>query len=95
LYIAIDSRFLCEKGTRKIEVIHLNFPSSEAVLDWNGMAFEKMENLKILIIKNGHFSQGARNLPKSLTVFEWERCSLKSPSFRVLNKVNEINLFFN
>jgi hypothetical protein len=82
------------KGTRKIEIIHLNSPSSEAAIDWNGKAFKKMKNLKILIIKNGHFSQGARNLPTILRVLEWERCPLKSPSFWFLDKVNEIISFF-
>jgi hypothetical protein len=72
----------------------LNSPSSEAVVDWNGKAFKKMKNLKILIIKNGHFSQGARNLPKSLRVLDWERCPSKSLSW-LLNKVKEIISLFN
>ncbi|KAK2351446.1 disease resistance protein RUN1 [Trifolium repens] len=73
-------------GTRKIEIIHLNSPSSEAVVDWNGKAFKKMKNLKTLIIKDGHFSQGARNLPKKLRVLEWKRCPLNSLSFWFLIK---------
>jgi hypothetical protein len=85
---------LCGKGTRKIEIIHLNSPSSEAVVDWNGKAFKKMKHLKTLIIKNGHFSQGARNLPKNLRVLEWVSCPLKSLSFRISDKVTEIISFF-
>ncbi|KAK2421743.1 disease resistance protein RUN1 [Trifolium repens] len=71
-------------GTSKIEIIHFNSPSS--VVDWNGKAFKKMKNLKILIIKNGRFSQGARNLPKNLRVLEWVSCPLKSLSFRISDK---------
>jgi hypothetical protein len=29
---------LCEKGTRKIEIIHLNSPATEAIVDCNGKA---------------------------------------------------------
>jgi hypothetical protein len=91
----IDWLFLCKKGTRKIEIIHLSSPSSKTIVDLNGKAFKKMKNLKILIIKNGHFSQAVRNLPKSLRVLEWKRCPLKSPSVLFSNKVNEIISFFN
>jgi hypothetical protein len=36
-------------------------------------AFEKMKNLKTLIIENGHFSKGARYLLSSLRQLEWEK----------------------
>ncbi|MED6183285.1 hypothetical protein PIB30_036471 [Stylosanthes scabra] len=63
------------QGTSEIEIIHLNFPSSEdeeeAKVEWDGKAFKKMKNLKTLIIKNGHFSEGPRHFPNSLRVLEW------------------------
>ncbi|KAK7270698.1 hypothetical protein RJT34_26046 [Clitoria ternatea] len=61
------------KGSENIEMIFLQFPFSEETREvkWNGDGFEKMENLKILIIKNGHFSRGPTHLPNSLRVLEW------------------------
>ncbi|CAI8595102.1 unnamed protein product [Vicia faba] len=76
-------------GTRKIEMIHLNFPSTERIIDWNGEAFEKMIKLKTLIIENGHFSKGARYLPSSLRVLKWNSYHLESLSSMLLNKMFE------
>jgi len=47
------------------------------VVEWNGMAFLDMENLKILIIRNCKFSKGTKYLPNKLTVLEW--CRYPSP----------------
>lgn len=43
------------------------------MIEWKGDALEKMENLKTLIIKDGHFSRGPKHLPNSLRVLEWPR----------------------
>lgn len=43
----------------------------EVLVEWDGEAFKKMENLKTLIIKNCHFSQAPKHLPNSLRVLEW------------------------
>ncbi|XP_027357539.1 TMV resistance protein N-like [Abrus precatorius] len=59
-------------GTSKIEIIHWDF-SLLKVVEWDGMALEKMKNLKTLIIRNGHFSRGPKHLPDSLRVLEWWR----------------------
>ncbi|XP_058722609.1 disease resistance protein RPV1-like [Vicia villosa] len=76
-------------GTSKIEMIYLDFPSTEAIIDWNGKAFKKMKNLKTLIIKNGHFSKGARHLPSGLGVLEWQRYPLGCIPFSISNKTFE------
>ncbi|KAL2967644.1 hypothetical protein AAZX31_16G187000 [Glycine max] len=62
-------------GTREIEIICLDFSLSEkeATIKWNGNAFKKMKNLKILIIRNGKFSKGPNYFPESLRVLEWHR----------------------
>ncbi|CAK8532255.1 unnamed protein product [Lathyrus sativus] len=74
------------KGTRKIEMIHLSSPSTETIIDWNGEALKKMTKLKTLIIENGHFSKGARYLPCSLRVLKWNNYSLESLPSRFMNK---------
>ncbi|KAL2967713.1 hypothetical protein AAZX31_16G190200 [Glycine max] len=62
-------------GTSKIEIICLDFSISdkEETVEWNENAFMKMENLKILIIRNGKFSKGPNYFPEGLTVLEWHR----------------------
>jgi hypothetical protein len=86
---------LCEKGTRKIEIIHLNSPATEAIVDCNAKAFKKMKNLKTLIIENAHFSKGARYLPSSLRLLEWEKCHSMSLSSGFFNKASRISSFYN
>ncbi|XP_058722607.1 TMV resistance protein N-like isoform X2 [Vicia villosa] len=76
-------------GTSKIEMIYLNYPSTEAIIDWNGKAFKKMKNLKTLIIKNGHFSKGAQHLPSGLRVLEWQRYPSGCIPFSISNKTFE------
>ena len=41
------------------------------VVQWDGMAFKEMNNLKTLIVKGGCFFNGPKHLPKSLRVLEW------------------------
>ena len=66
--------FLCFKGSSQIEIIYLEFPSSEEeVIKWKGDELKKMQNLKTLIVKNGSFSNGPKYLPNSLRVLEWHK----------------------
>ncbi|KAG4926827.1 hypothetical protein JHK85_053313 [Glycine max] len=46
---------------------------SKVEIEWDANAFKKMENLKTLIIKNGHFTKGPKHLPDTLRVLEWWR----------------------
>ncbi|XP_047148609.1 disease resistance protein Roq1-like [Vigna umbellata] len=61
------------KGTGKTEIIRLDLSISEReeTLEWNPNAFRRMKNLKMLIIRNGKFSEGPSYFPKSLRVLEW------------------------
>ncbi|KEH26837.1 TIR-NBS-LRR class disease resistance protein [Medicago truncatula] len=62
------------KGSSKIEIIYLEFPSSEQkVVDWKGDELKKMQNLKTLIVKNGSFSKGPKYFPDSIRVLEWHK----------------------
>ncbi|XP_058721818.1 disease resistance protein Roq1-like isoform X2 [Vicia villosa] len=58
------------KGTDSIEVIICDLHKIKEV-KWCGKAFGQMKNLKILIIRNGRFSQGPQILPNSLKVLDW------------------------
>ncbi|XP_058758638.1 disease resistance protein Roq1-like isoform X2 [Vicia villosa] len=58
------------KGTDSIEVIIADLRKDRKV-KWCGKAFGQMKNLKILIIRNGRFSQGPQILPNSLKVLDW------------------------
>ncbi|KAL2966393.1 hypothetical protein AAZX31_16G114600 [Glycine max] len=62
-------------GSREIEMICLDLSLSEkeATIEWEGDAFKKMKNLKILIIRNGKFSKGPNYFPESLRLLEWHR----------------------
>ncbi|XP_061350173.1 disease resistance protein Roq1-like [Gastrolobium bilobum] len=60
-------------GTSSIQIIILEFPKFEEVVEWDGNAFKKMENLKTLIIRNSCFAQGPKHLPNSLRILEWWR----------------------
>ncbi|XLT60513.1 TMV resistance protein N [Arachis ipaensis] len=46
-------------------------------VEWDGLAFKDMVNLKTLIIKNGSFSKGPKYLPNNLKVLDWRRYPLK------------------
>jgi len=43
----------------------------EVVDQWTNTAFEKMKNLKILIVRNATFSTGPSCLPNSLRLLDW------------------------
>ncbi|XP_028769804.1 TMV resistance protein N-like [Neltuma alba] len=58
-------------GCNNIEGIMLDPPQQEKV-KWSGMAFEKMNNLRILVARNVQFSTGPAYLPNSLRWLEWE-----------------------
>lgn len=49
--------------------LHSNGP--EGAVNWDGEAFKKMKNLKMLIITNCRFSKGTTHLPRSLRVLKW------------------------
>ncbi|KAK4283908.1 hypothetical protein QN277_000809 [Acacia crassicarpa] len=60
----------CE-GTSEVIVI-IQVESFKCIeIDWNGKAFKRMKNLKILILENAKFSQGPKYLPNSLAVLRW------------------------
>ncbi|KAH1197750.1 TMV resistance protein N [Glycine max] len=58
------------EGTAAIEVVVLDL-SKDKEEQWSGKAFKHMKNLRILIIRNAHFSRGPQNLPNSLRVLHW------------------------
>ncbi|KAK7309791.1 hypothetical protein RJT34_06804 [Clitoria ternatea] len=58
------------KGSDKTEIIVLHMLKDRQV-QWDGNALKKMENLKILVIENAHFSTAPNHLPKSLRVLKW------------------------
>jgi hypothetical protein len=67
--------FFSFKGTSNIEIIHLDSPliEDEEAIEWDGKAFEKMPNLRILIIRKCRFSNAPNYLPNRLKVLEWLR----------------------
>ncbi|TKY68170.1 TMV resistance protein N [Spatholobus suberectus] len=65
-------------GSNKIEGIMLDPPSHEEVCDWIDTAFEKMENLRILIIRNTTFSTAPGYLPNTLRLLDWKGYPSKS-----------------
>ncbi|KAL2966889.1 hypothetical protein AAZX31_16G143600 [Glycine max] len=58
------------EGTSRIQMIILDCLKYE-VVQWDGMAFKEMNNLKTLIVKGGCFSNGPKHLPNSLRVLDW------------------------
>ncbi|XP_072092572.1 disease resistance protein Roq1 isoform X2 [Arachis hypogaea] len=59
-----------DMGSDRVEVIILH--SSKRRVNWNGKAFKKMRNLKVLIFWDVHFSVGPDHLSNSLRVLEWD-----------------------
>ncbi|XP_028769826.1 disease resistance-like protein DSC1, partial [Neltuma alba] len=59
-------------GGNDIEGIILDPPKQEEVI-WNGLAFQKMKNLQILIVRNTQFLTSPKYLPNSLILLDWER----------------------
>ncbi|KEH24923.1 disease resistance protein (TIR-NBS-LRR class) [Medicago truncatula] len=61
-------------GTRKIEILYLNFSlSKEEEVEWKGDELKKMENLRTIIIRNCPFSKGCQHLPNGLRVLDWPK----------------------
>ncbi|XP_028793754.1 uncharacterized protein LOC114749418 [Neltuma alba] len=58
-------------GENDIEGIILDPPEQEEV-KWNGLAFEKIDNLRILIVRNTQFLTSPKYLPNSLILLDWE-----------------------
>ena len=65
------------KGGSNIEGIMLD-PLKEEEEEWSGTAFKKMNNLRILIIRNTHFIPEPNYLPNGLRLLNWERYPSKS-----------------
>ncbi|MED6112543.1 hypothetical protein PIB30_062659 [Stylosanthes scabra] len=59
-------------GSSSIEGIMLNPSTLEEVNYEINNAFDKMENLRILIVRNTKFSRGPSHLPNSLRLLEWK-----------------------
>ncbi|KAJ7974902.1 TMV resistance protein N [Quillaja saponaria] len=59
------------KGTDKIEGIKLDLPKRGNV-EWNKSVFKKMKNLRILVVRNSHFSEEHKHLPVNLRLLEWQ-----------------------
>ncbi|KAL1319067.1 hypothetical protein AAHE18_15G251100 [Arachis hypogaea] len=60
-----------DKGSHKIEMIKLAFPKADEKLNWDGVAFMKMNNLRTIVINKGDFSDSPKHLPNSLKVLKW------------------------
>lgn len=60
------------QGSSTIEGIMLDPPTHEEVHRWTDTAFQKMKNLRILIIRNTTFSIGPSYLPNSLRLLNWK-----------------------
>lgn len=56
----------------------LHPPKQEKVDHWAYTAFEKMKNLRILIVRNTLFSVGPSYLPNSLRLLDWKWYPLKN-----------------
>jgi hypothetical protein len=66
------------QGSNKIEGIILEPPAHEEVNWKDDNAFKKMENLRILIIRNTTFSAAPSYLPNSLRLLDWKGYPSKS-----------------
>nr|WIL60034.1 nodulation protein [Melilotus officinalis] len=88
LWLQEDLIEVLDKNTESsdIEIIYLNSGSTEAIIDWNGKAFEKMKNLKTLIIKSGNFFKGSVHFPSNLRILTWEKYHSKCIPSSILNK---------
>ncbi|RHN52467.1 putative winged helix-turn-helix DNA-binding domain-containing protein [Medicago truncatula] len=58
-------------GTSQIEIIRLDFPLPQAIVEWKGDELKKMKNLKTLIVKTSFFPKPHVHLPDNLRVLEW------------------------
>lgn len=46
-------------------------PPHQEEVKWNGFAFEKMNNLRILIVRNTQFLTSPKYFPNSLRLIDW------------------------
>ncbi|KAH1144695.1 hypothetical protein GLYMA_12G239800v4 [Glycine max] len=60
-----------DSGSITIEGIMLHPPKLEVVDKWTDTAFEKMKNLRILIVRNTKFLTGPSSLPNKLQLLDW------------------------
>jgi hypothetical protein len=69
-------------------------PEYTTVVCWNDYAFEKMNCLRILIVKNTRFSSEPKYLPNHLRLLDWDRYPSKTfpPKFYPRNII-VLNLF--
>jgi hypothetical protein len=68
-------------------MIYLNCGSMEEIKDWKGNAFEKMRNLKAIIIDSDNISEGTIQFPCSLRVLQWKKYHSMSLPSTILSKV--------
>ncbi|XP_057758512.1 TMV resistance protein N-like isoform X3 [Arachis stenosperma] len=73
LWLFEDIKHVLEenKGSNKIKIIDLVLPNSREKIKWDGEAFAKMNNLKILFIHQHCCLEGPKKLPNSLRVLKW------------------------
>ncbi|KAI9086147.1 hypothetical protein K1719_031868 [Acacia pycnantha] len=60
-----------DSGSNKIEGIMFDPPQQEQV-EWSGMSFKKMNNLRILVVRNAQFTTGPKCFPNNLRWLEWK-----------------------
>ncbi|KAL2322424.1 hypothetical protein Fmac_026803 [Flemingia macrophylla] len=56
---------------RGIPIIKKRLHGKDKEVQWSGKALWQMKHLKILIIRNAHFTRGPKNLPNSLRALQW------------------------
>ncbi|RYQ92815.1 hypothetical protein Ahy_B09g099064 [Arachis hypogaea] len=66
-----NMNFVPNLGSHKIEIIKLAFPKADEKLNWDGVAFMKMNNLRTIVINKGDFSDSPKHLSNSLKVLKW------------------------
>ncbi|XP_045833054.1 disease resistance protein RPV1-like isoform X2 [Trifolium pratense] len=88
LWLREDIIQVLEKNTENsdIEIISLNCGSTEATMDWDGKAFEKMKSLVTLIIKSDNFSEGSIRFPCNLRVLKWQKYHSQCIPYSFFNK---------
>ncbi|WJX43249.1 hypothetical protein P8452_30380 [Trifolium repens] len=59
-------------GSTKVEGIMLDPPKQKKLDHWAYNAFQKMKNLRILIVRNTLFSTGPSYLPNSIRLLDWK-----------------------
>ena len=77
LYVSLN--LLSNQGSDKIRgiMLHLPFPIK---VQLHAQAFEKMENLKFLIVRNVLILEELKYLPSGLRLLEWHEYPFSLPS---------------